>query len=110
MTRIDAMIVANPNRDVIEDRKIKQGYSLKEIRTVMTRVKLLIFCYEWLKLIDRTVVYYDFPRYSIAWYIVSNTPTHSIPLVPHVFHILLRAIVHLDIRASRGAASRQLLQ
>lgn len=63
------MIVPNPNKDVIEDRRIKQGYSLKEIKTVMTRMKLLIFLYEYLKNVDRHVVYFDFPRYSLFWYL-----------------------------------------
>ena len=72
MTRIDSMVVANPNRDIIEDRRKKQGYSLKEIKTVLTRMKLLIFCYEFLKGIDKPVVYFDYPRYSVAWYIVSR--------------------------------------
>ena len=70
MTRIDSMVVANPNRDIIEDRRTKQGYTLKEIKTVLTRMKLLIFAYEFLKTVDRQVVYFDYPRYSLAWYIV----------------------------------------
>lgn len=71
MTRFDSMVVLNPNRDIIEDRRKKQGYTLKEIKTVMTRMRLLIFCYEWLKTIDREVVYFDYPRYSFLWYLVS---------------------------------------
>lgn len=77
MTRIDSMVVANPNRDVIEDRRKKQGYSIKEIKTVLTRMKLLIFCYEFLKTVDRQVVYFDYPRYSVAWYIFLMWFTYS---------------------------------
>lgn len=53
MTRIDSMVVANPNRDITEDRKKKNGYSVKEIKTVMARMKLLIYCYNSCKKIDR---------------------------------------------------------
>ncbi len=62
MTRIDSMIVFNPNRDIIEDRRLKTGYSLKEITTVMMRIKMIIFMWEWFKDIDRPVIYFDYPR------------------------------------------------
>ena len=71
MTRIDSMIAFNPNKGVIEDRKKKQGYNLKEITTVLTRMKLIIFFYEFMKDVDRPVIYYDYPRWSICWYVVS---------------------------------------
>jgi hypothetical protein len=71
MTRIDSMIVFNPNRDVVEDRRKKSGYSFKEISTVMTRTKLLIFLMEYLRDIDRPVIYFDYPRFSLFWFIVS---------------------------------------
>ena len=69
MTRIDSMIVFNPNRDIVEDRKQKSGYSLKEISTVLTRLKLIIFFSEFLRDCDRPVIYFDFPRYSVVWYL-----------------------------------------
>jgi len=71
MTRIDSMIVFNPNRDIVEDRRKKSGYSFKEISTVMTRTKLIIFLMEYLKDIDRPVIYFDYPRYSLFWFLVS---------------------------------------
>ncbi len=71
MTRFDSMIVYNPNRDIIEDRRKKIGYSFKEISTVMTRSKLIIFLLEYMKDIDRPVIYFDYPRYSLLWLIVS---------------------------------------
>ena len=71
MTRIDSMVVANPNRDITEDRKKKNGYSVKEIKTVMARMKLLIYCYNSVKKIDREVIYFDYPRFSVFWYFVS---------------------------------------
>jgi len=69
MTRIDSMIVFNPNRDIVEDRRKKSGYSFKEISTVMTRTKLIIFLMEYLKDIDRPVIYFDYPRYSLFWFL-----------------------------------------
>jgi len=69
MTRIDSLIIKNPNREVIEDRKKRQGYSLKEIQTVMTRSKLNIFLFDWMRNIDRSVLYFNYPRFSVAWYL-----------------------------------------
>jgi hypothetical protein len=42
LTRIDSMVIFNPNRDIIEDRKKNKGLTFKEISTVMTRTKLII--------------------------------------------------------------------
>lgn len=73
MTRIDHMIVFNPNRDIVEDRKKKVGYNLKEISTVLTRLKLVIFMWEFIRDIDRPVIYFDYPRFSWAWYWVTSS-------------------------------------
>jgi hypothetical protein len=71
MTRIDSMIVFNPNRDIVEDRRKKSGFSFKEISTVMTRSKVIIFLLIYIQNIDRPVIYFDYPRYSLMWYLVS---------------------------------------
>jgi hypothetical protein len=89
MTRIDSMIVFNPNKDIIEDRRRKVGYTLKEISTVLTRMKLIIFCWEYLKDCDRPVIYYDYPRYSIAWYIVRIFHSNKLTIVLGTLYILL---------------------
>ena len=70
LTRVDSMIIINPNRDIVEDRKIKIGLSLKEISTIMTRIKLIIFLIEFLKDIDKPVFYFNYPRYSVFVYFV----------------------------------------
>jgi len=36
----------------------------------MTRSKLVIAMLNWLKQLDRPVVYFDYPRYSKAWYCI----------------------------------------
>ena len=71
LTRVDSMVIVNPNRDIIEDRKVKIGLSFKEIATIMTRIKLIIFLIEFLKDIDKPVFYYNYPRYSVFVYFVS---------------------------------------
>ena len=70
LTRVDSMVIVNPNRDIIEDRKVKIGLSFKEISTIMTRIKLIIFLIEFLKDIDKPVFYYNYPRYSVFVYFV----------------------------------------
>ena len=67
------MVITNPNRDIVEDRKIKIGLSFKEISTIMTRIKLIIFLIEFLKDIDKPVFYFNYPRYSIFVYFVIFT-------------------------------------
>ena len=66
------MLVFNPNRDIVEDRKVKIGLSFKEISTIMTRIKLIIYLIEYLKNIDKPVFYYNYPRFSIFMYFVSS--------------------------------------
>lgn len=70
MTRIDSMVMPNPNRDVVENRKKKESYGIKDIKTVLNRMKLIIYWYQYIKTIDKPIVYYDYPRYSIFWYII----------------------------------------
>jgi hypothetical protein len=79
MTRIDSLVIPNPNREIVEDRKKKQSYGVKDIKTVLNRMKLIIFWYDYIKGIDKPVVYYDYPRYSVCWYLVRG------PLVLEIF-------------------------
>ena len=72
MTRIDSLVIPNPNREVVEDRKKKQSYGVKDIKTELNRMKLIIFWYDYIKGIDKPVVYYDDPRYSVCWYLVRS--------------------------------------
>lgn len=69
MTRIDSYPVRNPNREIVEDRRQKTNYSIKDISVVMTRSKLVILMFEVLKKIDAPIWHFDYPRVSIAWYI-----------------------------------------
>ncbi len=45
MTRIDSMVMPNPNRDIVENRKKKESYGIKDIKTVLNRMKLIIYWY-----------------------------------------------------------------
>jgi hypothetical protein len=78
MTRIDSLVIPNPNREIVEDRKKKSSYGIKDIKTVMNRMKLIIFFYDYIKAIDKPIVYYDYPRYSLFWYLVSLFKYHSL--------------------------------
>lgn len=40
MTRADAMIVYNPNRDIFEDRPYIYDYSIKDVQVALTRARL----------------------------------------------------------------------
>lgn len=71
MTRIDSLVLPNPNREIVEDRRKKQSYGIKDIKTVLNRMKLIIFWQEYMRGIDKPVVYWDYPRYTIFWYSVS---------------------------------------
>jgi hypothetical protein len=33
-------------------------------------MKLIIFWYDYINGIDKPIVYYDYPRYSVCWYLV----------------------------------------
>jgi hypothetical protein len=89
MARLDSMIVYNPNRDIIEDRRKRISYSLKEISTVFTRIKLIINCLEYLRDIDKNVLYFDHPRYSIFWYFVSYNHCLTLYIVSSIVYLLL---------------------
>ena len=64
LTRLDASIMYNPNRDIMEERKIINDYSMKQINVVITRTRLLLILAEWLVNCDMFVFYFFYPRFS----------------------------------------------
>ena len=64
MTRIDALIVYNPNRDISEDRPYTQDYSIKDFNTVLTRTKLMINFIETCLQSDAFIFQFYYPRFS----------------------------------------------
>ena len=52
MTRIESIISVNPNRDIIEDRRQKESFSIKDISSVLARTKMFFFYFEWFLEVD----------------------------------------------------------
>lgn len=61
---MDAGIVYNPNRDIMEERPYKSDYSMKEINTVLMRAKLFFALMDAIIKADTFLFYYYFPRFS----------------------------------------------
>lgn len=69
LTRLDASIMYNPNRDIMEERKLIQDYSIKQTYNVITRTRLLLILAEWLVNCDMFVFYFFYPRFSYTcWF------------------------------------------
>ena len=98
LTRFDSMVVYNPNRDIIEDRKSKNSLSFKDINTVLTRMKILIYLGIFLKAVDRHIIYFDYPRYSKFWCVVSfYLQILNSFIVSDIFFILFQSELPFDI-------------
>lgn len=68
MTRLDASIMYNPNRKIVEDRPWNDDYSFKDISTLLTRTKLVITFLENIINADMFVFYFWYPRFSyVCW-------------------------------------------
>ena len=72
MTRADAMIVFNPNRDLTtEERTYKADYSIREANVVLTRARITIQIIESILNSDAFIFYFWYPRFSyICWMIM----------------------------------------
>jgi hypothetical protein len=73
MTRGDAMIVYNPNRDITaEERTYKADYSIKEANVVLTRARLSIqVCVDVLNS-DAFIFYFWYPRFSYTCWVIMH--------------------------------------
>ena len=69
MTRLDASIVYNPNRMIMEDRPWNEDYSFKAVQTVLTRMRLVITLLENLINADMFVFYFYYPRFSYTCWV-----------------------------------------
>ena len=68
MTRSDACIVYNPNRDIMEDRKYLSDYTVKQMNTVLTRSKLFFALTDSIIQADTFLFYFYYPRFSyVIW-------------------------------------------
>jgi hypothetical protein len=74
-------------------------------------MKLIIYWYEYIKTIDKPIVYYDYPRYSVFWYIVSVAYQGYITvyIVLNGIHLSVQFKVFADLYDSGLAHSRFLL-
>lgn len=64
MTRIDAALVFNPNRNITEDRPDFQSYSLKQTNIALLRTKLAILFIENIITADLFIERFYYPRFS----------------------------------------------
>lgn len=71
MTTHRSILVENPNKGIIEDRKQKESYTFKEMNQVLARAKLVIFYWEWFINIDTFIYQFHYPKFSyIAWALI----------------------------------------
>lgn len=63
------MLVQNPNREIIEDRRIKDSFSIKDVSSVLNRTKMVLFYVEWFLEIDTFVHQFVYPRFSKVVYV-----------------------------------------
>lgn len=64
MTTHRSILVENPNKGIIEDRKQKESYTFKEMNQVLARAKLVIFYWEWFINIDTFIYQFHYPKFS----------------------------------------------
>lgn len=69
MTRADAMIVYNPNRNIMEDRPYNNDYSIGEIQQVLTRSRLSIQLLDRIIMSDTFIFYFWYPKFSYCCWI-----------------------------------------
>ena len=69
MTRLDASLVYNPNRNIVEDRRYIDDYSIKQISMVLTRTKLIITLLEYIINADALIFNFYYPRFSYACWV-----------------------------------------
>lgn len=68
MTRADAMIVYNPNRDIFEDRRYINDYSIKDVQVALTRARLGIQLIANVIKSDTFIFQFWYPKFSyICW-------------------------------------------
>ena len=70
MTSKRAMLVRNPNKGIIEDRKVKENHSWKEIGLVLNRTKMVLFYFEWFLQLDLYIFQFHYPRFSYLAYLI----------------------------------------
>lgn len=75
----------------------------------MMRIKLIIFMWEYVKDLDRPVLYFDYPRYSMLWYLVRKINYYNTGIVPCDICVLLQSILFIDLLMPVCDANRRFL-
>lgn len=95
MTRIESIISVNPNRDIIEDRRQKESFSIKDISSVLARTKMFFFYFEWFLEVDTFIHQFVFPRFSkfcyfwLLVFIYSFDPQYLLSYIIMVLFIII---------------------
>jgi hypothetical protein len=56
MTLTHSILAVNPNKDIIEDRKQKESFSIKGVGDVLGRTRMFLFYCDWIIDIDDFIV------------------------------------------------------
>ena len=68
MTSAESMFIRNPNRDITEDRKVKENYTVKDISLVLARSRLVLFYFSWFLELDTWIFQFHYPKFSMFAY------------------------------------------
>ena len=65
ISKLKTMIAFNPNRDIVEDRRRKQSYKVKEIQMVFAKSSIGVQKILQVNEYYRLIFFFKYPRYSI---------------------------------------------
>lgn len=92
MTRLDAMIVYNPNRDIVEDRKYITDYSIDQVQTTLTRTRLVIAMIDYIVTCDTFVFYFYYPRFSKTCWVFMHIFIHYFEMRLLISYVIIAFI------------------
>ena len=64
LTSVESMFIRNPNQEIIEDRKVKENYTFKDIQMVLARSRIVLLYFYWFLGIDSFIFQYHYPKFS----------------------------------------------
>ena len=65
-----SMLRQNPNRDIIEDRRQKETFGIRDVSPVLSRTKMVLYYFDWFKQIDTFIHHFDYPKFSRCCYLL----------------------------------------
>ena len=66
----------NPNRNIIEDRMSNEEYQVKDMQTIMYRIRLSVDIIEYCCWADSFVFNYYYPRFSHLCWLIMHVAVH----------------------------------